>query len=89
MNFSKGGKPAYRLKIDFSEMDIKPLSAQITKHSTKEQLIGQQVMAVVNFPPKQIGSFYGECLLPGVYDENNDVILFQPERTVNNGLKIG
>ena len=87
--FPKARKPAYQLKIDFGEMGIKQSSAQITKHYTKEQLIGQQVIAIVNFPPKQIGNFYSECLVLGVYDENNDVILLQPERTVNNGHKIG
>ena len=87
--FPKARKPAYQLKIDFGEMGIKQSSAQITKHYTKEQLIGQQVIAVVNFPVKQIGNFYSECLVLGVYDENNDVILLQPGRKVSNGNKIG
>ena len=88
-NDPKARKPAYQLKIDFGELGIKQSSAQITKHYTKEQLIGQQVIAVVNFPPKQIGNFYSECLVLGVYDDNNDVILLQPERKVTNGNKIG
>ncbi len=88
-DFLKARKPAYKLKIDFGESGIKQSSAQITKHYTKEQLIGQQIVAVVNFPPKQIAGFFSECLVLGVYDENNDVILLQPERKVENGKKIG
>ncbi len=88
-DFPKARKPAYKLKIDFGESGIKQSSAQITKHYTKEQLIGQQIVAVVNFPPKQIAGFFSECLVLGVYDENNDVILLQPERKVENGKKIG
>jgi tRNA-binding protein len=88
-DFPKARKPAYKLKIDFGGSGIKQSSAQITKHYTKEQLIGQQVIAVVNFPPKQIADFFSECLVLGVYDENNDVILLQPQRKVANGLTIG
>ena len=88
-DFPKARKPAFQLKIDFGESGIKQSSAQITKHYTKEQLIGTQVIAVVNFPPKQIANFYSECLVLGVYDENNDVILLQPERKVANGRQIG
>lgn len=88
-DFPKARKPAYKLKIDFGQSGIKQSSAQITKHYSKEQLIGQQVVAVVNFPPKQIAGFFSECLVLGVYDENNDVILLQPERKVANGRKIG
>ena len=88
-DFLKARKPAWQLKIDFGALGTKQSSAQITKHYTKEQLIGRQVIAVVNFPPKRIGNFYSECLVLGVYDENNEVILLQPERTVANGLKIG
>ncbi|MDB5246215.1 MAG: tRNA-binding protein [Segetibacter sp.] len=87
-DFPKARKPAYRLKIDFGEAGFKQSSAQITKHYTKEQLIGMQVVAVVNFPPKQVANFYSECLVLGVYDENNDVILLQPEKKVANGRKI-
>ncbi len=88
-DFPKVRKPAYQLKIDFGELGIKQSSAQITYHYKKEDLLGQQVIAVVNFPPKQIANFYSECLVLGVYDENNHVILLQPERKVTNGSKIG
>jgi tRNA-binding protein len=88
-DFPKARKPAYQLKIDFGSLGIKQSSAQITKHYTKEQLLGQQVVAVVNFPPKQIANFISECLVLGVYDENNDVILLKPERPLANGSKIG
>ena len=88
-DFPKAKKPAYQLKIDFGESGIKQSSAQITTHYTKQQLLGQQVIAVVNFPPKQIANYQSECLVLGVYDENNDVILLQPERKVRNGQKIG
>ncbi len=88
-DFSKVRKPAYHLKIDFGEFGIKQSSAQITDHYKKEDLIGQQIIAVINLPPKQIATFYSECLILGVYDENNHVILLQPERKVRIGSKIG
>lgn len=88
-DFPKARKPAYQLKIDFGEAGFKQSSAQITKHYTKEQLMGTQVIAVVNFPPKQIANFCSECLVLGVYDDNNDVILLQPQKKVANGRKIG
>jgi tRNA-binding protein len=88
--FLKAKKPAYQLSIDFGkELGIKRSSAQITKFYTPEDLIGRQVLAVVNFPPKQIASFISECLVLGIYDENKDVILLQPDRKVSNGLKVG
>lgn len=88
-DFPKAKKPAYQLKVDFGPLGIKQSSAQITKHYGKEQLLGRQVVAVVNFPPKQIANFFSECLVLGVYDENKDVILLQPERQVKNGQQIG
>ena len=89
-DFPKARKPAYKLLIDFGdELGIKNSSAQITQHYTKEDLLNKQVIAVVNFPPKQIAGFISECLVLGIYDENNDVILLKPERPVKNGQKIG
>jgi tRNA-binding protein len=89
-DFPKARKPAYKLKIDFGEQTgIKASSAQITAHYSKDDLVNRQVIAVVNFAPKQIADFISECLVLGVYDENKDVILLQPERAVGNGHKIG
>jgi tRNA-binding protein len=89
-DFPKARKPAYKLKIDFGEdIGIKNSSAQITAHYQKEELLHRQVVAVINFPPKQIADFISECLVLGVYDENNDVVLLQPGHPVKNGLKIG
>jgi len=88
-DFPKARKPAWQLTIDFGELGIKKSSAQITVHYSKEDLLNRQVVAVVNFPPKQIASFISECLVLGVYDENKDVILLQPGKPVANGMKIG
>ena len=89
-DFSKARKPAYQLKIDFGNgIGMKQSSAQITAHYRKEDLLNRQVIAVVNFPSKQIADFISECLVLGVYDENKDVILLQPGQDVKNGLKIG
>jgi tRNA-binding protein len=89
-DFPKARKPAYQLTIDFGkELGIKRSSAQITVHYKKEELLNMQVIAVVNFPPKQIADFISECLVLGVYDGNKDVILLQPQKTVPDGMKIG
>ncbi|MEP6700081.1 MAG: tRNA-binding protein [Bacteroidota bacterium] len=89
-DFPKARKPAYQLRIDFGEkLGIKQSSAQITVHYKKEDLLNRQVIAVINFPPKQIADFISECLVLGVYDENNDVILLSPEKDTKNGMKIG
>ena|SRR5678815_4423513 len=89
-DFPKARKPAYKLTIDFGEeIGLKRSSAQVTAHYKKEDLLNRKVIAVVNFPPKQIADFISECLVLGVYDENKDVILLQPERTVKNGMRIG
>lgn len=88
-DFPKARKPAYKLKIDFGEMGIIQSSAQITTYYKKDDLVNRQVVAVINFQPKQIADFVSECLVLGVYDENKDVILLQSERTIKNGMKIG
>jgi tRNA-binding protein len=88
-DFPKANKPAYKLLVDFGPLGIKRSSAQITKHYTPDQLINRQVIAIVNFPPKQIADFISECLVMGIYDENNDVVLLQPSSPVPNGGKIG
>ncbi|HUR66869.1 MAG TPA: tRNA-binding protein [Chitinophagaceae bacterium] len=89
-DFPKARKPAYKLLVDFGgNTGLKRSSAQVTAHYKKEDLLNRQVIAVVNFPPRQIADFISECLVLGVYDENNDVILLQPERNTKNGQKIG
>jgi len=89
-DFPKARKPAFKLVIDFgSEIGQRRSSAQITTHYTREDLLNLQIIAVVNFPPKQIADFVSECLVLGVYDENKDVILLQPGKPVINGMKIG
>ena len=89
-DFPKAKKPSYQIWIDFgAELGIKKSSAQVTNHYKKDDLLNKQVIAVVNFPPKQIADFFSECLVLGVYDENNHVILLQPERAVKNGQLIG
>lgn len=88
--FPKARKPAWKLILDFGpDIGIKQSSAQITVHYEAADLIGRQVIAVVNFPPKQIADFISECLVLGVYDESNAVILLKPDLPVLNGQKIG
>jgi tRNA-binding protein len=87
--FEKANKPAYQLTIDFGELGIKKSSAQITKHYTITELVGKQIVAVVNFPSKQIANFISECLVLGVYDDSNEVILLEPNLKATNGNKIG
>ncbi len=87
--FEKAKKPAYKLRIDFGEMGIKNSSAQVTSLYKLEELSGKQIIAVINFPPKQIADFMSECLVLGVYNEQNEVILLEPERKTTNGNKIG
>lgn len=89
VDFLNAKKPSYQLSIDFGEYGIKRSSAQITTLYKKEELPGRQVIAVVNFPPKQIANFFSECLVLGVYNENNDVVLLQTSLPVQNGGKIG
>lgn len=87
--FEKARRPAYQLEVDLGEeIGIKKSSAQITDHYQPEELIGKQVMAVVNFPPRQIANFMSEILVLGTYSEGG-VILISPERQVRNGDKLG
>ena len=81
--------PAYKLKIDFGELGIKKSSAQITLLYNKEELINKQILAVVNFPPKQIANFMSECLVLGVLGQGKEVILLQPDKKAENGWKVG
>ncbi len=88
-DFPKARKKAYQLVIDFGELGIKRSSAQVTDLYDPQQLIGRQVIAVMNFPPKQIANFFSECLVLGVYTDKKEVVLLGPERKVMNGWKIG
>jgi len=88
-DFPNARKPSYQLTIDFGELGIKRSSAQVTALYEKEKLVGRQVIAVVNFPVKQIANFFSECLVMGVYNEDNNVVLLQPSLLVKNGCKIG
>lgn len=87
-DFPGAKKPAYKLWIDFGEFGIKNSSAQITNLYKKEELIGKQVIGVLNFPPKQIGPFVSEVLTTGFADGNGDIVLARPERKVPNGTKL-
>jgi tRNA-binding protein len=87
-DFPQARKPAYKVKVDFGPFGIKWSSAQITKHYTKEELIGRQVVAVVNFPEKQIANFMSQFLLTGFADENGDIVLTAIEKQVPNGSKL-
>lgn len=87
--FPKARKPAYQLVIDFGDFGLRKSSAQITQLYSPSEIIGHQVIAVVNFPPKQIANFISECLVLGVYGVDGEIILLQTERAVQNGAKIG
>jgi tRNA-binding protein len=88
-DFPKARKPAYQLLVDFGDViGKKRSSAQITKHYSKEELVGKQVVAVVNFPIKQIGNFFSEVLVTGFTDENGDIILTSVNKTTPNGAKL-
>ncbi|MGH2645308.1 MAG: tRNA-binding protein, partial [Chitinophagaceae bacterium] len=86
--FPQARKPAYKLKIDFGELGLKMSSAQITKLYSPEELIGKQIVGVVNFPEKQIANFWSQCLVTGFANENGDIVLTTIERKAPDGTKI-
>jgi len=87
--FAKARKPAYQLLVDFGhDIGLKKSSAQITDHYQPEELVGKQVLAVVNFPPRQIADFMSEVLVLGTYSEGG-VVLITPDKAVKNGDKLG
>lgn len=89
LDFPEARIPAYKMKIDFGQnLGIKKTSAQITKRYKKEELLNRQIVAVVNFPGKQIANFMSECLVLGAVGENNDIVLLHPGMQVENGLRI-
>ena len=88
--FPEARRPAYKLEIDFGpDVGVKRSSAQITRHYRAAELVGRRVVAVVNFPPKRIGPFVSEVLVLGAYDEDGEVVLLAPDRSVRPGSKIG
>ena len=88
-HFAKARKPAYQLEVDLGEeLGIRRSSAQITEQYTPEDLVGKQVLAVVNFPPRQIADFFSEILVLGTYSEGG-VVLIRPDKSVKNGDKLG
>jgi len=86
--FPKARKPAYKLSIDFGEHGIKRSSAQITDQYSEEELIGKQIIAVLNFPTKQIADFMSECLVMGAIGDPEGVVLLSPDKRLKNGLRI-
>ena len=89
-DFPKANKPAFQLTIDFgNEIGIRKSSAQITKQYSKEELVGKQIIAVVNFPKKQIADFMSECLVLGSVGNDNDIVLLSSDKPVENGLRVG
>ena len=89
-DFPKANKSAYQLTIDFgTEIGLRKSSAQITKQYSKEELVGKQIIAVVNFPKKQIADFMSECLVLGSVGNDNDIVLLSSDKPVENGLRIG
>ena len=87
-DFPEARKPAYKVQVDFGPLGIRWSSAQITKHYTKDELVGRQIIGVVNFPKKQIGPFMSEFLVTGFADENGDIVLSAIDKPVPNGQKL-
>ena len=87
--FPEARRPAYKLRIDFGPLGVKRSSAQITHRYSPSELVGRRVIAVVNFPPKQIGPFVSEVLVLGAYDEGGEVILLRPDFEASPGARIG
>lgn len=87
-DFPKARNPSYQLEIDFGILGIKKSSAQITDLYQKKDLIGKQIIAIINFPKKQIANFFSECLILGVVGENKEVAILSPTFPVENGLSI-
>lgn len=89
-DFPEARNPAYKLRIDFGpEKGVRKSSAQITRRYKKEELLNRQIIAVVNFPKKQIATFMSECLVLGAMGAENDIVLLQPDAKVENGLRVG
>ena len=89
-DFPEARKPAFQLTIDFGAViGVRKTSAQITKRYSKDDLLDRQIVAVVNFPKKQIGKFMSECLVLGAVGNDGDVILLAPDTKIENGLRIG
>ncbi|AOW19908.1 tRNA-binding protein [Urechidicola croceus] len=87
-DFPKAHKPAYKLKIDFGDLGIKQSSAQITSLYSKEELLGKQISAVVNFKPKKIANFMSECLILGIQNDAEVILLQASESKIKNGEQI-
>jgi tRNA-binding protein len=88
LDFPEARKPAYKLQVDFGEFGIRWSSAQITKHYSEEDLVGRQIVGVVNFPKKQIANFMSEFLVTGFADANGDIVLSAIDKPVPNGSKL-
>ena len=88
-DFPQARQPAYKLKLDFGpQLGVKKSSAQITDLYSKDELLGKQVLAVVNFPPKQIGPFMSECLVTGLHQADDAVVLSSVDKTIENGARL-